>query len=119
MGLLIRASQDDLRAPEDLKKDPTCIVCSRKDSDKEINDVEKIFGALQDMEKENKNLSEADDLMCEYHSKKAKGLKIFSSKDELFELSTESILKEKPKYNKISNEEYNSKVEKENGKTNL
>lgn len=119
MGLLIRASQDDLETPKDFKKDPDCIVCNRKKSDKEINDVERIFGALQDLEKNKENLSEADSLMCDYHAKKAKGLKIFSSKDELFELNSGSALKERPDYNKVSNEEYDSKVEIVDGKTKM
>lgn len=60
-----------------------------------------------------KELGNADSKMCDAHAKKAQGLKIFSSGNELFELDGNSNLnnaKAKP----ITEQEYNKEVEIEN-----
>jgi hypothetical protein len=103
MGLVIISDnpEDD---KEEVKVDESCIVCMADRPEGFANDIEKIFWALNSLDK--KELPEADSQMCEAHAKKAKGLKIHVSNDELFELDATSILKERPQARKITEEEY-------------
>ena len=119
MGLLIKATEEDLRVPKTFEPDDKCPVCQYRKKDSEKNDLEAIFGMLEDTRKSGGDLGEADKNMCDFHKKKAQGLKIFNTRDELFEMdgSSTKILNGVPDLNKVSEQDYNSKVEIEDGET--
>ena len=121
MGLIIRGGEDDLRTPKTFEPKEDCIVCQYAKQHPGKNDLEAIFGTLQALQDAKEDLSSADDNMCDYHTKKTQGLKIFTSKDELFEMDGTStkILKGVPDYNRVSEDRYNSKVEIEDGEADM
>jgi hypothetical protein len=107
MGLVIITNEPtQTQTPE---KNPNCTVCTAERPEGFVNDLEKIFHVLQNTPV--KDMVNADDLMCEFHKKKAQSLKIFSSKDELFELNSESANRERPLYHTITEDEYNKEAE--------
>ena len=114
MGLVIISTGDQEIARKSPEKNPDCIVCTAERPDGFANDIEKIFWALNQIPLD--KLSDADAEMCAPHRKKAKGMKIFASKDELFELSSNSNLQRDPQAIKITEEEYNKEAEIEDGK---
>ena len=93
-------------------KDSNCICCNIERPEGFANDIEKIFWALNQIPVN--KLATADTAMCPAHAKKARGLKIFSSGDELFELDPNGSNINNSKANPISEEEYNKAAEIEN-----
>lgn len=101
MGLIIMTNESlQSQSPE---KNPDCLACNAERPEGFSNEIEKIFHVLNGLTI--KEMSIADDSMCEFHAKKARSLKIFSSKDELFELNQTGI-NQNPTAKLISEEEY-------------
>ena len=114
MGLII-ISTDNQQEQKSPPKDESCIVCGASRPEGFANEIEKIFWALNSMT--SNQMATADEKMCPVHAKRAKGLKIYSSKDELFELDPTSAFKERPTANPISELEYNKAAEIEDVET--
>lgn len=98
-------------------KNSSCICCNAERPEGFANDIEKIFWALNKLSQD--ELAESDSKMCEPHAKKARGLKIFSSKDELFELDPTTTAKQNPLAHSITPEEYNRDPEIEDVKVTM
>lgn len=114
MGLVIISDN-----PEDnenkIEVDESCIVCMAERPEGFVNDIEKIFWALNSLERS--ELASADSKMCEAHGKKARGLQIHVSNDELFELDSTTVSKDLPKARKVTEEEYHYIPENKDGET--
>ena len=110
MGLVIITTGDQEQERQIPPKDPGCKVCNAERPEGFANDIEKIVLALEQYKQA--DLGTADKDMCDAHSKKAQGFKIFISNNELFELdpmSSSSV--RNPVANKISEDEYNKEAE--------
>ena len=120
MGLVILTDHNTLKKDEDVGVSEDCIVCQCNKEDQDINDVERIFQALEAARSAGKDLSKLDEEMCDYHAKKARGLKIVVHDDHLMEMDSTTVSNNPTRIadtKLISKEEYEKQVEIENGET--
>lgn len=115
MGLVIISD-----TPEEDKKntpevDENCIACMAERPEGFANHIERIFWALNRLDR--KELATADNKMCDFHAKKARGLQIHVSNDELFELDASTVTKDLPRAKKVTEEEYHYIPETKDGET--
>jgi len=95
-----------------------CIVCQCA-KDEDINDVERIFKVLDGARANGEDINNLDKKMCEYHAKKAKGLKIIAHDDHLMELDATTVRREVVNATEITKEQYEEQVEIEDGETDM
>ena len=122
MGLVILTDQNTLKKDEDVGIDDNCIVCQCDKEETEINDVERIFRALEAARAAGEELGNLDEKMCDYHAKKARGLKIILQEDHLMEMDSTTVSSSATRLAKtktISKEEYEKQVEIKDGETEM
>jgi hypothetical protein len=122
MGLVIVTDHNTLKKDEDVEVSETCIVCQTDKENKDINDVERIFRALENARQSGEDISKLDEKMCDYHAKKARGLKIVAHDDHLMELDATTVSTNPNRVadaKEISKEEYEKQVEIEDGEINV
>jgi hypothetical protein len=118
MGLVILTDHNTLKKDEDVEVSEDCIVCQCDKEDTKINDVERIFRALERARSAGEDLSKLDEKMCDYHAKKARGLKIVLHDDHLMELDSSTVSNSTTRIadtKLISKQEYERQVEIEDG----